>query len=166
MTTEERLATEPVVAAAIAEVAAVYPKGWFTAWAAAWSAGDEDARANAEAIIKLVPQVHVDPSLPAGQAGDPFLETLAAYARAEGQEPSRLDPAAWLALARRVRVEHPDTVPDEALTHAAGARAAEEAAGTAQSWHDGHAPARAIIEVAEHARMWATEARERLSGAR
>jgi hypothetical protein len=165
MTNEERRVAEPLVGKAIAEAVTVFPEDWFRAWAARWQAGDEEARSSAETIRKLVPQVHVDPIPSSGQRGDPFLQTLAAYARAAGHDPGKwMEPDTWLALARRVRMEHPDTVPDESATRAAGARAAEDAAWAAHWWHDGFASAETIRHMVASARMWVVEARERVSG--
>src|SRR5262245_5520720 len=114
MNEEERRVAEPLVGKAIAEAATVFPEDRFTAWATRWLAGDEEARSRAETIRKLVPQLHVDPIPSEGQVGNPFLQTLEAYARATGHDPHGwMEPDTWLALASRVRSDHPDTISDE-----------------------------------------------------
>jgi hypothetical protein len=142
----------------------VYPEEWWRQWTEAYLLGDWQATSMAEHVRKLVPQVHVD-HIEGHQEGDPFSRTLDAYRRAEGKESwDNFTPEDWQRLARRVRAEHPDVIPDERTTRAAGARAAQEATWQAQ-WFSQGVP----IDLAQYCRAlawvfaWVTEAKERLA---
>src|SRR5207244_1669287 len=80
-----------------------------------------------------------------------------------GGESLDTTPEQWLRLARRVRAEHPDVIPDERRTEAAGREAAVRAAWVVQHLNDGYAPLEQLRRGAARAVMWATEARERRS---